>query len=232
MYRMSFQNVLGSDGKIQAAYLPVSGGGGGVSSLNSLTGAVSLTATGDVSVSQLGNTITRAGYGVSSLNTFTGPLSIAGTGTVSVSQMGSTITVNGSAAGNVFNYNTYGGGSFTITGPGDNKLVATVPTVVGGVYAIWGGLSASAEGGPNFSAQFSCYVQTKVGDPLYYLYIGNKGPFTTGGPLEGVTFTCSGVFQATDTTATINFIMNSGADPLDTVTISNSPMGFAVCRLL
>ena len=91
---MSFQNVLGSDGKIQAAYLPVSGGGGGVASLNGITGAVSLAGTGTVSVSQLGSTITVNGAGSSGVSSISPGTGVVITGPPATPTINTVISAN------------------------------------------------------------------------------------------------------------------------------------------
>src|SRR5215471_1691830 len=83
------------------------GGGGGVSSFNTLTGAVTLAGGNNVTLTPTGNTITidAAGgsSGVSSLNTLTGAVTLAQGNNVTLVPSGNTITINaagGAGGGN------------------------------------------------------------------------------------------------------------------------------------
>jgi hypothetical protein len=142
--------------------------------------------------------------------------------------MSGSVTCNG-LINSAFSYNYYGGGTFTLTGPGANQIVATFPTVIGATYSVWGCFTASAAAGPNFSARFNIEIVPKIGDPNYLLYISNKGPFTTGGSLEGVSLPYSGTFKATDVNATLNFVAEGIWDPADTVALTT--VLFTVARI-
>lgn len=77
--------------------LPIaSGGGGGVSSLNTLTGALVLVAGSGISVTPAGSNITIAatGTGVTSLNSLTGGLTLVGSTNITITPSGNTLSIS------------------------------------------------------------------------------------------------------------------------------------------
>ena len=102
-------------------------GAGGVTSVNTLTGAVVLAAGTNVTLVPVGNTITvnsTAAEGVTSLNALTGDLSIVAGANITVTPSGSSITITGASGG--------GGGTQT----GNNQTGTTYTFVLADKQAL------------------------------------------------------------------------------------------------
>jgi len=94
--------VLINDGSGNLTWGPQTGAGG-VTTLNTLSGAVTISAGSNITLTPSGNNISIAssggGGGVSSFNSQTGSITISGTGGTTVSNVGTAFTINSSAGG-------------------------------------------------------------------------------------------------------------------------------------
>ena len=161
----------------------VPGGGLSVQSLNSLTGALTLTGTGGITITEdaTNGTITidgggSGGSGVSGItsgsDTATGGIIFEGSG-VSYSKDTNTFTFSGGSGGGITSITGPGGsvtGAITLTGPGISQS--------GNTFTFSGGSGSS--GGPENSVQvnkgggFDGYNWVTI-DPTYYcVELGNK----------------------------------------------------------
>lgn len=123
-----------------ATWAVPAGGGGGVSSLDGITGAVTLVAGSGVTITDnspsagdITIAATGGGSGVSSLNSLTGALSLTSTGaTVSINPSGSTIDLEVTGSGAPLR----GTGTITINGGSYSSLNITVTGATTAMYAV------------------------------------------------------------------------------------------------
>jgi uncharacterized protein (DUF2345 family) len=109
---ISILDLFGADGSTETRFLSEAGswltpatGSSGVTSLNSLTGGLSITAGSNITVTPSGNTIEIAasgGSGVSSLNSLTGALSITAGANITVTPSGSSVEISAAGGGSSY----------------------------------------------------------------------------------------------------------------------------------
>lgn len=173
-------------------------GGGGVSSLNGLTGALSLAAGSGIGVTPSGTTITLANAGVLSLQGSTGALTLSAGGGISIA--GLTITnagVTSAVAGTGISVNA-ATGAVTFTNSGVTSAVAgTGITLSSGTGAVTitnaGATSVAAANGSVVVSPTTGAVTVKLGE------------LNSGGTLDAVPFAVSG-------TAAGDILTNNGTD--------------------
>ena len=204
-----------------------------VKSINGLTDKVSFAATGNVSISKDGNTLTINGTPtdigniVKSINGLTDTVTLAGAGNVSISQVGNTLTINGTPTqiGNIVksingltdNVTLAGGGNVTISKDG-NIITITGTAGAGGYSSITAGngltgggstqsVTINVGGGTGISvSDNSISLDTVVTDNLYV----NEGQVNSvsNGMIQSLAVGTSKIANGSITTSKIS---NSGA---------------------
>lgn len=124
--------VLTSDTMGVLSWAP-NGAGSGVTSLNALTGGITLANGGAIGISAVGTTITLTNNGVTALNSLTGSVSVAaGTG-IGVMASGSSVTVSNTGVtdmnGLTGSLSIVNGGGITVTAMGSTITLASASAV-------------------------------------------------------------------------------------------------------
>lgn len=198
----------------QYSHYPVpSGGGSGVSSLNSLTGALTLVGGTGITVTPSGSNITIASTGVTSV-TGTAPVVSSGGTTPAISMAAATTSVNGyltSTDWNTFNgkqasgnYLTALTGDGTASGPGSAALtLATVNSNVGSFT--YGSFTVNAKGLITAASSGTAPV-TSVGFsvPASSIFAATGSPVTSTGTLGFTVTGVSGGIPYFDSTSTLH----------------------------
>lgn len=203
------------------------GGGVGISSINTATGpAITLSGTGGLVVTQVGNNIfldtsTVGSSGVTDINSITGSVDLQGKGGLVVTEIGGTIFLDTTNSGNFNSLTTVGSsGAATLTGG-----VLNIPNYAGGVSgvsdvnSVTGSVDLQGKGG---------LVVTEVGNTIFLdvagvggsvnslTTTGNQGAATlTGGVLNIPNYAVGGGGSVTSVNAGING---------DAITITGGPI--------
>lgn len=141
-----------------------------VSSLNSLTGALTLVAGTNITITPSGSNITiaAAGAGVSSMNSLTGALSIVAGANVTVTPSGSTITIAASGGAGTLLY------ANTTVPSGDTLSNTTLPTFFASSYTFAANsLSAGQVIRVNFAGVYST-ISSSPGTLTFSLALGTS----------------------------------------------------------
>lgn len=203
------------------------GGGVGISSINTATGpAITLSGTGGLVVTQVGNNIfldtsTVGSSGVTDINSITGSVDLQGTGGIIITEVGGTIFLDTTNSGMFDSLTTVGSsGAATLT-----SGVLNIPNYAGGVSgvsdvnSVTGSVDLEGKGG---------LVVTEVGQKIFLdvagvggsvnslTTTGNQGAATlTGGVLNIPNYAVGGGGSVTSVNAGING---------DAITITGGPI--------